>query len=262
MLAVSLVGCGGVKTIKQESGDSDSKQLMKILGVKNHTEYLIDGTSPETASIGVPDSILQKYNSSMGRHAVNYMVGGIGGLLSLGIMQNDDFTQYKDQFALLNNVQVISIVESGDFSYVSFFKELTSSYNESYPELNINKNVSFPENKKESIYIQGEECSLEAKNCRLHIQGHYANTNYSYETIPDSFKEGLDNKKTYSLGRFRFYEISGSNYLDNFENLKIMFSKLKKHDDKALLLYIPSALNNGVPVIINQEGKEHYFVKK
>lgn len=264
ILALSLVGCGSVSSIKQNQSDSDAKQLMKIVGVENDS-FVLDGTSPETANVGVPDSLMQKYNNSNARHAVNYLAGGLSGVVSLGIIQGNSYAEYKHDYNRLNYPRVIIIANNyKDFSetYLNMFK----AYEDFYP----NKTVTLDKEARQH-FIDGENCSYTERNCVLKESGYLHNLSYTPSSFPKSLSPSYV-KENYQVGfldikAYHNYDFSTDRgvLMNEVENFRAAFNhhiENKVNLKTTAFFYIPAEYNNGVPVIIDESGKEHYFVKK
>ncbi len=272
ILAVSLVGCGSVSSIKQDPSDSDSKQFMNLLVLKNDS-FVLDGVTPESAKVEVPESLLQKYNGSTARHAVNFLVGGVSGLVSLGTIQATTRADYITDYNFLNTSQLIVVDEYkkpertlyGDV--YRLFDEVISSEG---------KNLNYSLNKDGFLiggnhFITGGDCKLES--CMLNLAASIIiMEGYDYNSFPASLKPEHKQEKGYNVNKFALREYVNYNKatnigvpVDNSKTLRAVLSKLallENRQNSTFFLYLAAKHNNGIPVIIDESGKEHYFVKK
>jgi hypothetical protein len=267
-LSFALFGCGGVKNIKtaQNPSASDSSQLIQMYyesyyRAKMSEKYVQDGSSPENAKIGVPYSLTQEYNGTGARHLVNFAFGGIGGMISNGTIQGTSHKSYSDTMVVLNLPHIFYVASNEMTDYGEDVQEAFVLYN-SLSDVDYKFKSAFKD-----IYGESSDCNLNNKNCQLIVKKYTAySTTYSKDSFPLSFKPRFESKGGYTVGIYDLYEIvnkDGKESLrNNLEELRSMHSHLVSSNlNEDYYLYIPASYNNGVPVMIDEDGKEHYFVK-
>lgn len=258
LLAFTLVGCGATK-VKQGVSDSDAKYLIQmstkdVILEKN----LRDGTTPEQAHTGVEESILQKYNSSTGRHIVNFLAGGISGLVTFGLIQSADSSKSERTYYLLNEPRLITIQPR-------YFEKQKVPFGEKYNAVHTAKDRVF---KRDSPFwiADGGPCKQELRNCYISKIKFTVGANYTYDDFPESFKPDFESEE-YQVSSTRLAEfgpnkegiilrVDSIQTLKNFANFDLSVPRLQT------FVYLPASYNNGIPVIIDGHGNEFYFTTK
>lgn len=281
--AVILSGCSGNAT--KEGSPSDSYKLMEIYNINQ--KFMSEGVKPEEAKIGHRESFQNKYNNSSGRHLVNYAVGGLGGLLSNGILQSSTASSEKQDKTIVDNLTILfqlpEEVDTRGFYYDSKAEILKKAYEAHGLKVGKYKD-------KIGLFAEGKigdyECKIEQRNCVLKV--HYNNffktnpfeSEPEYEEFPDAFKpvfkstvDDSYSRRTVSFNQYIKSKMSDELLKANILGYEVDITDIIKTYHKMLAksevgqkvgfnLYIPGALNNGKPIVYNHQGKENYFVRK
>lgn len=281
--AVILSGCAGNAT--KEGSPSDSYNLMKLYNV--NSKFMSENIKPEEAKIGHRESFQNTYNNSSGRHLVNYALGGIGGLLSNGILQSSSASAEKQDKVIINNLTILFLlpeeVDTRGFYYDSKAEILKKAYEAHGLKVGRYKD-------KRGLFAEGKigdyECKIEQRNCvlKVHYNNYFKKTVFEsepeYQQFPDAFKPVFKSKiddsysrRTVSFNQYIKSEMSDELFKGSILGYEVDITDIIKTYHKMLNdsqtgqkvgfnLYVPGALNNGKPVVYNSKVEANYFVRK
>lgn len=260
---------------------SDASNLMKMYNVS--MRYVEDGRVAKEAKVGVQKNLTQSYNASSGRHIVNFAFGGIGGLISSGVLQSGSRSAYDRNIDILDNASLL-VQKPSELENDSFYKHSFGFMQKAYQAHGLDL-VKVNKEGYKSIYewyalgkIGNEQCSLEQRNCVVDIGYHnYFKTNFwqsepAYNDFPKAFKPAYRSKKdSYHRYSYTYRQFVKSHTSDgvlgvpvnNTDILKTYHQLLTEANEFHTLniqLYIPGYLNKGAPVVIGTDGREHNFV--
>lgn len=268
---LSLTGCSSAPEKTVES--SEARDLMDLYQL-NVNLYVQDGVTPEKAKVGVDKNLLKAERSiSVGKHALNYAIGGLGGIFSFGILQSQSNVNYNQAKEILDNPTIFIYKPESDNRVEESIDFLKDSLNEF--GYSIHQKEKYGTN-----FIIGNDCVLEKENCalRLHHHNYFSERTFIpsfkkpfYYEFPEAFKPRIEVSEKYkisswSIRKYKNIFHDGKKKLviaDISEVMKILHKKLNEHpgfEQRTYLLYLPSYMNNGQAAIIDPKGKNNYFV--